>query len=310
MRFDLFGFRKKKKAEADDPVRLSYRADVRDNAPVRAAFSDLARETFGIDFESWYQTGWWADGRSLYGPHVFVYEGEVVANVSSTFMTFDVFGERITAYQLGTVMTAPAWRKKGLQRELMARVLADAREADMVYLYANDTVMDFYPRFGFEPARETCWSMPVPTGAGAAVRALDMADADDAAAFLRAFDRGAPLSAVTLEGEKGIPMFYAFGALREGVRLIEEMDAVAVVEYDGDTMLIHDVFGPKGISLNEVVRALAVPGVTRAALGFTPADTAGLSAGPVEDDGGLFVLKGGKNLFSARPMRLPTLSHT
>lgn len=64
-------------------------------------------------------------------------------------------GEALRLVQLGTVMTAPAHRGKGLARSLMEAVLDDwGRTCDGVYLYANGTVLEFYPKFGFVPARE------------------------------------------------------------------------------------------------------------------------------------------------------------
>ena len=52
--------------------------------------------------------------------------------------------------QLGTVMTAPPCRKQGLSRFLMEEIKKDWEgRCDGMYLFANDTVLDFYPKFGF-----------------------------------------------------------------------------------------------------------------------------------------------------------------
>ena len=53
----------------------SYRND-----PVlRHSFNALARETFGLDFEPFYRSGYWGDA---YNPCSVVEDGAVVANVS------------------------------------------------------------------------------------------------------------------------------------------------------------------------------------------------------------------------------------
>lgn len=40
-------------------------------------------------------------------------------------------------------------------RKLIEEVLKDwENNCDGIYLYANDTVLDFYPKFGFEKAKE------------------------------------------------------------------------------------------------------------------------------------------------------------
>jgi predicted GNAT family N-acyltransferase len=55
-----------------------------------------------------------------------------------------------TLTQIGTVMTDPEYRGKGLAAELMNRVIGQyENESEAFYLFANDTVLDFYPRFGF-----------------------------------------------------------------------------------------------------------------------------------------------------------------
>ena len=137
---------------------------VRDNAPLRESFFALARRVFGLSFEEWHRAGWWTD---RYVPYTMVYrDGSAAANVSANridAMEFLRFGERKRYVQLGTVMTAPAHRGKGLARSLMEAVLDDwGRTCDGVYLYANGTVLEFYPKFGFVPAREHVCTLPLP----------------------------------------------------------------------------------------------------------------------------------------------------
>ena len=65
-------------------------------------------------------------------------------------MDFKVFGEEKQYIQLGTVMTHPDYRKKGLSRVLTNKAIADYREkCDLIYLFANSSVLNFYPKFGF-----------------------------------------------------------------------------------------------------------------------------------------------------------------
>ena len=126
---------------------------VRDNAPLRESFFALARRVFGLSFEEWHRAGWWTD---RYVPYTMVYrDGSAAANVSVNRIDTVWRGEALRLVQLGTVMTAPEHRGKGLARSLMEAVLDDwGRTCDGVYLYANGTVLEFYPKFGFVPARE------------------------------------------------------------------------------------------------------------------------------------------------------------
>ena len=115
---------------------------VRDNAPLRESFFALARRVFGLSFEEWHRAGWWTD---RYVPYTMVYrDGSAAANVSVNRIDTVWRGEALRLVQLGTVMTAPEHRGKGLARSLMEAVLDDwGRTCDGVYLYANGTVLEF-----------------------------------------------------------------------------------------------------------------------------------------------------------------------
>ena len=59
----------------------------RDNEQLRHSFNELAMKTFDIDFEDWYQNGYWTD---RYNPHSIVIDGKVVANVSVNTTVFEI----------------------------------------------------------------------------------------------------------------------------------------------------------------------------------------------------------------------------
>ena len=124
-----------------------YRADKQ----LRDSFNRLAEQTFGLNFEGWYQNGFWGDN---YDPHSIVLDGEVVANVSVNRTDLLVAGKRYQILQLGTVMTDPEYRGRGLSRAIMEAIEPDLASADGVYLFGNDGVVDFYPKFGFRPGVE------------------------------------------------------------------------------------------------------------------------------------------------------------
>lgn len=85
---------------------------VRDNAPLRESFFALARRVFGLSFEEWHRAGWWTD---RYVPYTMVYrDGSAAANVSVNRIDTVWRGEALRLVQLGTVMTAPEHRGKGL----------------------------------------------------------------------------------------------------------------------------------------------------------------------------------------------------
>ncbi|MBN6185372.1 GNAT family N-acetyltransferase [Aneurinibacillus sp. BA2021] len=121
-------------------------SDYKENRKYRESFIELARQVFGIDFTRWYEKGCW-DGN--YVCYSYVDRARVVANVSINKMTVIVEGKEYKAIQIGTVMTHPEYRKQGLSKKLMYHVIDTyEKECDFIYLFANDSALDFYPAFG------------------------------------------------------------------------------------------------------------------------------------------------------------------
>ena len=116
------------------------------------ALNRMTKETWGFSFERWYQNGFWPDSCVPYS--LFDLQ-KMVSHVTATIFTFALEGKTLKALQLGTVMTDPDYRGRGLSCWLIDRVLEDfEQQVDFVFLYANDSVLDFYPKFGFKRAPE------------------------------------------------------------------------------------------------------------------------------------------------------------
>ncbi|MBP2966648.1 GNAT family N-acetyltransferase, partial [Acinetobacter baumannii] len=128
--------------------------DIRDEVILRQSFTQLAEKTFGINFEDWYQAGYWEDNYKTYS---IVINSEVVANVSVTVSEL-IIGQKVyKTAQLGTVMTAEKFRGKGLSKKLIEYIIEEYQdEVDFIYLYANEQVLSFYPKFGFKRVDELC----------------------------------------------------------------------------------------------------------------------------------------------------------
>ncbi len=132
---------------------------VRENNPLRKSFIDLAVKTFDLSFEEWYQQGYWTDA---YIPYAFVERNKVIANASANIIDLRWQGEPRRYIQIGTVMTEPDHRNKGLAGQLIHHILQDwQQEADAFFLFANPTTVDFYPKFGFTRSEEYQYIMPV-----------------------------------------------------------------------------------------------------------------------------------------------------
>jgi len=124
----------------------------KDNEAFRRSFNELAEKTFGINFERWYQEGYW---NNKYIPYSLMYKEMIVANISVNIVDVLIDGNKRRYIQIGTVMVDECYRGDGLSKVLMDKVLTEwENKCDLIYLYANDSVLDFYPKFGFEKCDE------------------------------------------------------------------------------------------------------------------------------------------------------------
>jgi len=114
---------------------------------LRKKMSVLANQTFGLDFELLYQKGYWDKAYSCYS---ILEDDKIVSNVSFHLLELEKAGKRYSAMSIGSVMTDTDYRGKDYARQLMNEVMKD-HPVDVYFLGANETVLNFYPRFGFKP---------------------------------------------------------------------------------------------------------------------------------------------------------------
>ena len=124
----------------------------------RAALNALTRSVFGFDFADWVRHGY---DTGDYFPYSWEEDGRILSNASVNRMVFALTlpgGTTVerTYGQIGTVMTAPAFRRQGLAGSLIRTILQDTGASyDGFYLFANLHAVDFYRSLGFQPCRET-----------------------------------------------------------------------------------------------------------------------------------------------------------
>lgn len=288
-------------------MEYTFTKQVRDNASLRQSFMDLAAQTFGLSFENWYQAGCWSDS---YLPYSFICQGRIVANASVSLMDFSWRGKQRLYIQIGTVMTDPAFRGHGLSRRLLENILEDWKDqCSAVYLFANNTVLDFYPRFGFVPQEEYEYSLPLSPVPGD-FHPLSVDQEMDLQILRRCYQKSNPYSAFTMEENLGLLMFYCMDFTKHMVSYSPSLDLICIGEQEGDTFYCYELLGSPRRPLAETLRLAAPAQARRAVLGFTPREAAGGSFSPVsQEDLTLFFLKGSENLFAGEKLIFPALSH-
>lgn len=131
----------------------------KNNDTLRQSFFELALATFDLNFMPWFELGAWNDDYCCYS---YADGDQIIANVSTTRMTVHFQGKLKQAIQIGTVMTHPDYQQQGLAAKLMDYVIATNEEqVDFIYLFANDQVLNFYPKFGFQPYDESQFTISI-----------------------------------------------------------------------------------------------------------------------------------------------------
>ena len=282
---------------------MEIRKDYRDEKILRDSFNALAEETFGLNFENWYQMGYWKDN---YNPYSVVVDGKVVANVSVNRTDMLINGERKHLYQLGTVMTAQEYRNQGLIRAIMAEVEKDLADADGIYLFANDGVVDFYPKFGFVPGKEYLYSKAVSqTGENHMVQ-VKMDTQKNRENLAGAMEKNGFRAGCTMVENPGLIFFYAAQFMQDCVYYCKKLDCWVIAELEDGELMLHNVFAASDISLDAVIGAFGAE-VNHVTLGFVPADTTGFTVEEYQEEDSHFFVKG--NVFGEAKLRIPTLSH-
>lgn len=286
-----------------------YVKNYRDNEELREGLNKLTEKTYGFNFRKWYESGYWGEG---YIPYSLVDDNKLIANVSVSTMKVNVLGENKNYIQIGTVMTEEAYRNQGLSRFLIEKVLNDWEEkCDCIYLFANDTVLDFYPKFGFEKVNEYQYSISrVKEDNNITANKLNIDNYEEKQLLESIIKNNIVNSKLYVEENKNLIMFYCLGFLKECIYYIKEYNVIAICEYEDYTLNINDIFCDRKIDLDKVINILIDNRTKRVNLGFTPIDIDGYEKNMLYDDNDtLFVLKDKENIFKNNYLMFPILSH-
>lgn len=281
---------------------------------LRESFNSLTQKTYRFDFEKWYQSGYWDGNCILYS----LAEGDiVVSNITVNVIRFTVLGVEKKFVQIGTVMTDPDYRKQGLSRALMEKVMLDWEgQCDMIYLFANDEVLDFYPKFGFVPVNEYQAVYQLKElQKGLTFRSMDMDDTNDRDLLFHTAQKAVPLFKVSMRDNAGLVMFYAHYfdrfSIRDFLYYIAGLKAVVVAEYEGETLILHDILAEENVDIKTVIHTLALENTREVLLGFIPENSGDYEIRPYkEEDLTLFVPADCRRLFEDHQLIFPLLSHT
>ena len=279
---------------------------VRDNDVLRASFNALTAATFGFDFQDWNAAGHWGDH---YIPHVLLDGDKVVSNVSVNLMRFRIDGIEKNYIQLGTVMTDQAYRGRGLNRRIMEGIIARyADKVDGIYLFANESVLDYYPKFGFRKVTETEYYMDARQLVSATPYQLVPAEPEALYAAV-ASGRENPNDGMYMSENVGLYQFWCAAEFGGSIYAIPEADALVVADMDGNVLRIHQIIGSQTVDLKRLAVSFGDK-IEETVFGCTPGNREGLSCRPHrEEDTTLFVIGEDLSRIEDQKLLFPVFSH-
>lgn len=289
--------------------RLVY--DYKDNQKYRESFNELAKLVFDLDFRQWYEKGCWNDQYICYS----YMDGEkIIANASISKMTVIVNGKEYKAIQVGTVMTHPDHRNKGLARKLMDAIIDKyEKQYKFIYLFANETVLDFYPKFGFSRVQESRYFLNAvglkKKSNGTAVRKLDVENFNDFSLLkLYAKERIPTSSILGVKDNESLLMFYFLIAFPHSIYFIEEEDVIVLFEKKDEELHLFDVVSRCKIDIVDVLSYITSPDIKRIIFHFNP-DCKDAESEVIEDEDDVLFIRPMINFGTEQPL-FPLTSHS
>lgn len=240
----------------------------------KESFNELAKMIFELDFKQWYEKGCWNDNYICYS---YVDGDKVIANASINKMTIVSNGKEYRAIQVGTVMTHPDYRNQGLSGALMKHIVEKyEQEYDFIYLFANESVLDFYPKFGFGKVTESRFSLKISDlemqpVTSHALRRLDTNNTEDFRMMEQFAAQRIPVSSLMgVKNNEHLLMFYFILVFNEAIYYIEEVDTIVIFEQEGNNLHIFDIISKQPIDWNIIVNSMVSDRTEIIHFHFTP----------------------------------------
>ncbi len=276
------------------------------NCFLRKSFNNLAQKTFGLQFETWYRNGFWRD---CYIPYSIIQNESIIANVSVNVINMSWNGNRKHFIQLGTVMTEENYRHQGLIRRIMEEIEKDYSHIDGIYLFANDSVLDFYPKFGFSMASEFQCSKQIFTADEGTMLPVLMNNKRSWDLLENAIKCSAPQGCFEMYGNSELIMFYITGFMQNNVYYDKFLNAYAIAEIIDEQLFLYAIFAPCKIALDSIIHAFGNK-IKKVLLGFTPECRTGYTITPLKEaDTTLFIKGSGFPDFEREQLMFPPLTH-
>ncbi len=220
-----------------------------DNTHYRHLLNDMTSQIFGFSFENWYASGYF---EGEYIPYSYIENDQIIANASANLMKFAYNGRKLFYIQIGTVMTRPDHRNRGLARSLIEQILDEYKDiADGFYLFANLNALKFYEKIGFQ--RQDQWRYSIIAQNGGLNLKGDFLPAgkglrDRYHKMLKDAEYNAKFDHIN---RRSLQLFYTMGM--EDVYYSKEQDCFIVAHADNEKLYLDSIISNKNVEISNIL---------------------------------------------------------
>lgn len=217
-----------------------------------------------LDFKFWYDLDLWDENYESYSISV---GDEIVSNIC-IYKTQVIFeGKRQLALSVGAVATKKEYRGKGLSRKIMEHIIKKYDGVPM-YLSANEDVVEFYPKFGFERAFEKSPVMDIDINNLHEAKKLKY---DDEKVKDYIYSRTNYSSEMDCLNTASINLFHIhLGYLKDYIYELNDIKTMIVAYKTDETLKIKAIYSSGEVTFNELVENLPFKDVKKIEFGFLP----------------------------------------
>lgn len=285
--------------------------NVRYDENLRESFFEYVDAVFpGFAFRKWYEMGFWADE---YNPHAVVQDDRVVSVVAASRMSIVLNGKDISGVQIGTVGTLPGYRGRGISRRLMEYVLDKYSDStDLCFLYADEDVLDFYPKFGFRRFDESVFiaTSNIPEAAFSA-RKLSVDNPDDLALLISIIEERMDITRIFGARDYGfITLWHMVNIYPDNLYYIDEDDVVFILTEKERNLNIREVIYRKQFDIVDLLPKIMKSSSIDRIRYYFPPDQIYFEYDETESDIAMPLFVRGEFPLENGLFKLPTTAHT
>ncbi len=272
---------------------------------VDAIFRGARAETWAV----WRDRGGWTGDYEVFA---IVDDGKIVSTVGRSRMIMVIDGEDRVGYQLGAVATLDSYRRQGLAHQLMNWVISELDESDQpIILFANNSVLDFYPRFGFRriPQRRSL-ALAALQPANVQAPQCDLSDAENRSRLATLCAAARPTQGRLTARDYYWLALWNLSCGSASVSWIPEFKAAIATTSKDERLIIHDLFAAQPFDLKPVLPTLITQPVAEVEFLFDPENFWPTADHPELDDTEAPLFARGVAAAIATAIQFPTLAQT